>query len=162
MKHIPSEKDLDQKVKLVSIRVTGEYIANIGNKQTISKHYEIDVLVPERYLGSDVKRQTPKTLQSSKEFPDFLFMRTWNVEGQPKKTEKTATRRSLMSARELVRLQKFRREALQEQKSEAARRGMRNDGGVRIGDTTDYGKNGLPPLVEPQFAGEGDDDGGEE
>lgn len=160
MKHIPSEKDLDQKVKLVQIKVTGEYIARIDDKRNTSKHYEIDVLVPERFTLSDVKRQTPKALQSSKDFTDFVFMREFHVaDGNPKKTEKTATRRSLMTPRELVRIQKLRREALEDQKKEAARRGIRTDAGVSLQDDTNYDpKTGLPPLVEPELHGDGDDE----
>lgn len=153
MKHIPTEADLNKKLKLVEITVKGDYIARIDDKRTTSKPYEISVLVPENFTPSDVKRQTPVALKNSKEYSDFVYMRTHeNTGAKPVKTDKTATRKELMSRREIVRIEKLRREAAQMAKQDK----VKAYAGGRVIDTTpdeDLDERGLPPLKEPEYAG---------
>lgn len=145
MRYTPSEKELDGQVKLVEVRVWGDYIARLDEKRRTSKRYEIDVLVPSGYTASDVKRQTPKALMASKEYKDFMVMRTFNQDGKEKKTEKTAKLRDLYSQRDIDRFRKNRSDAEQEQRAEHLARSSRKDG---VGDTTEYeDETGLPRLV---------------
>lgn len=144
MRYVPTEKDLDAKVKLVEIEVYGEYIARIDDKRKTSKRYEIKVLVPEGFNLSDIKRLTPKALMKSPDHGDFVTMRTFErIEKAPKKTDATIKRRDLYTMQELSRFKKVRAEILKSQKDEKS---ARHSGGAM--DTTEYGDDGLPPLVE--------------
>jgi len=148
MRHVPSEKDLDAKVKLVEIEVFGEYIARIDDKRRTSKRYEVKVLVPETFTLSDIKRLTPKTLMTHPAYGDFLTMRTFEkTDKNPRKTDETIKRRDLYNLRELERFKKIRKEVLKAQKEEQGARGVRRDSGVMVGDTSEYGDDGLPPVI---------------
>lgn len=145
-RYIPTEKELKQKVKLVSVPVKGEYIAAIDEKRKVSRRYKVDVLVPEGFNKSDLKRQTPRVLREHKDFIDFVSMRTFFQDGTAKKTEKTIVRQELYSDRELARFAKFRKEAAQDARLEQKARGDLDKG--ISGDTSDYDPDtGLPPVV---------------
>jgi hypothetical protein len=149
MRYIPTEKQLSEKVKLVEITVFGEYIARIDERRKTSKRYEVKVLVQEGYNKSDIKRATPKILITSKDFGDFVSMRTFEQVGTAKKTDKTMVRRDLYTLRELDRFKKLRAEIKKEQDAERKTR-------ARYGDTSEYDeKTGLPPVIN---GGAEDDD----
>lgn len=141
MRYIPTEKQLTEKVKLVEITVFGDYIARIDDRRKTSRRYEVKVLVPEKYTKSDIKRATPKTLLESKEYKDFVSMRTFEQSGAAKKTDKTITRRDLYTMRELERFKKLRSEMLKNKQKESKERRA-------LGDTSDYDETtGLPPVI---------------
>ena len=146
MRAIPSEKDLDNQVKLVEIKVTGEYIARIDDKRRTSRRYEIAINVPEGYSLSDIKRQTPKALMESKEYTDFITMRTFEqAPAKPKKTDKTIRLRDFYSQREIERFSKLRKHVKADKAEEMkARRGSPG----MAADDSDYDpETGLPPLA---------------
>lgn len=139
--HIPTEKELAQKVKLVEVKVRGEYIARIDERRKTSKKYDIVVEAPERFTKSDLKRLTPRALIADDKIQDFVSMRTFDSYGTPKKTNKTMTRRDIYTQRELNRFDKIRREAAKQRRQELIERRT-------LGDTSDYDENtGLPPVI---------------
>lgn len=141
MRYIPTEKQLAEKVKLSEITVTGEYIARIDERRKTSRRYEIKVMVPQDFTKSDIKRLTPKALAVSKEYGDFVSMRTFHQEGPAKKTEKTIVRKDLYREHELARFKKLRTEMQKGRRAEVDER-------KRLGDTTEYDeKTGLPPVI---------------
>lgn len=145
-RYIPTEKELKQKVKLVQISVKGEYMAAIDEKRKVSRRYKVDVLVPEGFTKSDIKRATPKVLREHKDFVDFVMMRTFFQDGVAKKTEKSIVRQELYSDREIARFAKFRKEAAQDLKKERASMGDKERGVP--GDVSEYDPDtGLPPVV---------------
>ncbi len=153
-RYIPTEKELKQRVKLVSVPVKGEYIAAIDEKRKVSRRYKVDVLVPEGFNKSDLKRQTPRILREHKDFVDFVSMRTFYQDGTAKKTEKTIIRCDLYSDREIARFTKFRKEAATDAKRERASMGDKETG--KPGDVSEYDPDtGLPPVVND---GPADDD----
>lgn len=148
MRYIPTERDLNQKVKLISIMVSGQYLARIDERRKTSRPYKVEVLVPEKFTKSDIKRQTPKTLLEHKDFGDFVAIRTYDEDRKTiKKTDKSIARRELYSLRELQRFEKLRAEEDRERKLEMGERKVKNRGGVLVGDTSEYGDDGLPPVV---------------
>ncbi len=140
MRYIPSEKQLSEKVKLVEVKVAGEYIARIDDKRKTSKGYEIVIHVPEKFNKSDIKRATPKALNAK--FPgEFVSMRTFDQVGTSKKVEKTCIRRELYTKRELERFERLRKEIAKGRAGEIATHRA-------LGDTSDYDpKTGLPPVI---------------
>ncbi len=145
-RYIPSEKELRQKVKLVEINVKGAYMAAIDERRKTSRNYKVKVLVPEGFTKSDIKRATPKILAEHKDYPDFVFMRTFVQDGAAKKTDKEIVRRELYSDRELQRFAKFRAEADKDAKQEGKARGNIEKG--IPGDVSDIDPDtGLPPVI---------------
>lgn len=145
-RYIPTEKELKQKVKLVSVPVKGDYIAAIDEKRKVSRRYKVEVMVPEGFTKSDLKRQTPRVLREHKDYVDFVSMRTFYQDGTAKKTEKSITRQDLYSDREIARFTKFRKEAAMDARNEQKARGNLDKG--IAGDTSDYDPDtGLPPIV---------------
>lgn len=146
MKNIPTEKELAIKVKLVEVKVKGRYIARVNEKSTLSKNYEVTVLMPEGFILSDVKRHTPKAIKEK--YEDFVTMRDFYPQDKGKKTDKVVSRRDLYSDYELERFKKIRDE---ERRAQAEEQKMRKRIGVgTAADTSDYdAETGLPPLVEP-------------
>jgi hypothetical protein len=146
MRYIPTEKDLKQKVKLVSVPVKGDYIAAIDERRKTSRRYKVDVMAPEGFTKSDLKRLTPRVLREHKDYGDFVSMRTFYQDGTPKKTEKTVVRGDLYSDREIARFARFRKEFEADAKNEGRARGNLDKG--IPGDTSDYDPDtGLPPVV---------------
>lgn len=147
MRYIPTEKQLKSKVKLVQITVKGEYMAAIDERRKVSRRYKVDVLVPENFTKSDIKRQTPRVLREHKDYGDFVMMRTFHQEGTiAKKTDKTITLADLYSDRELARFAKFRKEAEADARTEKKARGDLDKG--IPGDTSDIDPDtGLPPVI---------------
>lgn len=147
MRYIPTEKELSKKVKLVEVPVKGSYWAGTGDGNRRKKNYKIAVLVQEDFTKSDLKRATPKALEESDEFSDFIYMRTFEQDGTPKKTTKTAALRDLYSERELRRFAKLRDEAKEDAREENKYRGDIAKG--IAGDTTEYDPDtGLPPVID--------------
>lgn len=145
-RYIPTEKELKARVKLVSVPVKGEYMAAIDEKRKVSRRYKVDVLVPEGFTKSDLKRLTPRVLREHKDYVDFVMMRTFYQDGTAKKTEKTMVRADLYSDREIARFTKFRKEQAADGKRERAAMGDRDAG--KPGDTSEYDPDtGLPPVV---------------
>jgi hypothetical protein len=145
MRYIPTEKQLKSKVKLVSVPVKGEYTAAIDEKRKVSRRYKVDVLVPEGFTKSDLKRQTPRVLAEHKDYVDFVFMRTFFQDGTAKKTDKTIVLAELYSDRELERFSKFRKEADMDKRNEQKARGNLDKG--IPGDVSDIDPDtGLPPV----------------
>jgi hypothetical protein len=158
MRYIPTEKQLKAKVKLVQISVKGEYMAAIDERRKVSRRYKVDVLVPENFTKSDIKRQTPRVLAEHKDYGDFVFMRTFFQDGPAKKTDKTKVLADLYSDRELARFGKFRKEAAIDAKKENAARGDIDKG--KPGDVSEIDPDtGLPPVIND---GPEDEDGDEE
>jgi hypothetical protein len=147
MRYIPTEKDLAKKIKLVQIKVKGSYVAAIDERRKTKRNYSVEVMVPEGFNKSDIKRATPKVLMEHKDYPDFVFMRTFMHDGSAvKKTDKTITMRDLYSDRELERFKKFRAEVAKDKASEKKGRGDL-DRGIP-GDTSDIDPDtGLPPVI---------------
>ncbi len=144
MRSIPTEKQLQQKVKLVEVAVKGEYIARIDERRRTSRRYEIKVLVPEGFNKSDLKRATAKTLLEHKDFEDFITMRTFEQSGKATATKETRKLADFYNMRELERMKRARQKELQE---DAKERGDAKLG--KSGDTSDYDdKTGLPALIE--------------
>lgn len=145
MRNIPTEAYLNQKVKLVLLRVKGDYIARIDERRRTSRRYEVDIHVPEGFTPSEVKRATPRVLLEHKDYGDFITMRTFEFEGKGKKTDRTAQRKDFYREKDLRRFAKLREEAARE----LAARGKRyEDGGVALADTTEYDdETGLPPVI---------------
>lgn len=145
-RYIPTEKELKQRVKLVTVPVKGEYMAAIDEKRKVSRRYKVDVLVPEGFTKSDLKRLTPRVLREHKDYVDFVMMRTFFQDGVAKKTEKTMIRGELYSDRELARFAKFRKEQASDIKRERSSLGDKDTG--KPGDVSEYDPNtGLPPVV---------------
>lgn len=145
-RYIPTKADLARKVNLVEITVTGEFIGRIDEKRKTSYPYKIQVLVPEKFNGSDIKRLTAKALLHDEKYPNFIAMRTWSHDGKSKKTDQKIVRSELYSQRELERFDKVRREIEKNARDEVKERGR---AGIGIAeDTSDYGDDGLPPLIE--------------
>lgn len=145
-RYIPSESDLKKRVKMVKIYVKGEYMAAIDERRKVSRRYRVDVLVPENFTKSDIKRLTPRVLAEHPDYGDFVFMRTFHQDGKPAKSEKTMVMANLYSDRELARFAKIRKD---EQKEKAAeKKAMGNvDEGIP-GDISEYDPDtGLPPVI---------------
>jgi hypothetical protein len=149
MRYIPTEKELKQRVKLVEVQVKGEYMAAIDEKRKVSRRYVVKVLVPEGFNKSDLKRQTPRVLREHKDYVDFVMMRTFHQDGAAKKTDKTIVRADLYSDRELLRFEKFRKDAAMDAKKEKLAQGN-VDRGVP-GDVSEYDPDtGLPPVINDE------------
>lgn len=146
MRYIPTEKDLNTTVKLVDVKVKGRYIARLNEKATVSRNYEIQVLLPEGFTLSDVKRQTPKVLKEKLE--DFLTMRDFYPQDKGKKTDKTVKRRDLYTEFELERFAKLRADAKKAEREEANIRRLQAGQTGIAGDTSEYDpETGLPPVI---------------
>lgn len=146
MRYIPSEKDLKKRVKLVQIKVKGQYMAAIDERRKVSRNYAVDVMVPENFTKSDIKRLTPRVLAEHKDYGDFVFMRTFHQDGNPKKSDKTILMADLYSERQLRQFSKFRKEAAQDAKKESSAKGD-IDLGIP-GDVSEYDPDtGLPPVI---------------
>lgn len=139
MRYIPTDSDLKKQVSLVEIEVSGEYIARIDEKRRTTRSYKIKVLVPQGYNKGDIKRLTPRQLMKDKE-GDFIALRTFEETGGPKKTEKKAALSTLYSSRELARFSKLNGEFKKERDRESDER-------RQLGDTSQYGNDGLPPVI---------------
>lgn len=145
-RYIPTEKQLKSKVKLVQIKVKGSYIAAIDERRKTARNYSVDVLVPEGYTKSEIKRLTPRVLREHKDFPDFVSMRTFQQDGTAKKTEKTIVLAELYSDRELARFSKFRKEVDADARADKKSRGNIEKG--IPGDVSDIDPDtGLPPVI---------------
>ena len=144
MRYIPTDRELRQKVRLVEIKVEGSYIAAIDERRKVSRKFKVEVLVPENFTKSDVKRLTPHVLMEHKEYPDFVTMRTFEQKGPIKKTDKTVLLSELYSDRELTRMKRARaRRADDDDGDEAMPRVSAN-----VADTTEYDPDtGLPPFI---------------
>lgn len=111
MDKIPSVADLEKYIKMVEIGVTGDYIARIDEKRKTTKKFSIQVLVPENFTRSDVKRQTALALQKSEKHEDFIMMRTHEYDGKaPKKSEVKKKRKEMFTERDLARFTRLRSE----------------------------------------------------
>lgn len=144
MRSIPTEKQLQAKVKLVEVTVKGEYIARIDERRRTSRRYTVKVLVPEGFNKSDLKRATAKTLLEHKDFEDFITMRTFEQSGKPVPSKETRKLADFYSMRELERMKRGR---AQELKDELKDRGNTRLG--KSGDTSEYEEStGLPALIE--------------
>jgi hypothetical protein len=151
MLHVPTEKELNARVKLVEVTVRGDYIARIDEKRKTTRPYTIKVKVPEGFSRSDVKRLTPPALRDSEKHPDFIIMRTHTCDGKATPTKETIKRRDLYTAHDLARFERVRVQALKEGRNEQALRNHQRAAGG-ISDTSDYDpRTGLPPLVEPEL-----------
>lgn len=145
MRYIPSTRELNQSVKVVEVPIKGDYFARIDEKRITVRQYKVTVLLPEDFTMSDIKRAAPQAVYEAKE--DFKQIRTYHQDGKPTKTSKTMKRRDLYTARELARFDRLRKEYSAEGVKEAGERTVRRRGGVMVGDTTEYGENGLPPVI---------------
>ena len=141
--HIPTEKELNENLKLVEVQVKGLYIAMLDEKRRCSRTYKTKVLVPTKFNKSDLKRMTPKVLMD--ELDDFVSMRTFEqADAKVVKTDKTMKRRDMYSAIELQRFERLRNEELRLKRAREA------GGEVRSGiqDNTEYDPDtGLPPVI---------------
>ncbi len=146
MREIPTEKELESKVRCVEVPVRGEYIAMIDERRKTSRRYEIKVIVQESFNKSDLKRQTAKALIEHKDYEDFVTMRTFEQNGKPVPSKETRKLRDFYSMREIERLKRARAQEFREEEDE---RSVKARGGVLGGDTTEYNKKtGLPELIE--------------
>lgn len=126
--------------------VVGEYIARIDERRRTSRRYKVKVKVREGFNLGDLKRATAKHLVEDKAYEDFITMRTFQQDGKATATKETAKLKSFYSEYELSRIERLRKDSLREEQKE---RTMRNEGGVKIGDTTEYEEaTGLPALIE--------------
>jgi hypothetical protein len=143
MRFIPTAKQLSEKLKLVEVTVHGEFIARIDDKRKTSKGYKLSVFVPEKFNKGDLKRATPRAL--AEKYPgEFVSMRTFEQVGAPKKSDKTALRSSIYSAREIERFAKLRKEMI----AAASKKRTVYENGILVEDSSDVDPNtGLPPVI---------------
>lgn len=104
--YIPSEKELEQTVKLVEVNVEGEYIARIDEKRKTTRAYKVTVQVQEGHNKSDIKRLVPAAIREKHE--DFVSMRTFYPKGKPKATSEKCKLKDLYNDMELARFAKQR------------------------------------------------------
>lgn len=148
MRYIPTEKELRQKVKCVSVKVTGQYIAMIDERRRTSRKYDVSVVVPEKFTSADLKRATAKTLLEHPDMGDFVTMRTF--ERADNKVVPVKEPRQLSDFYSLRALDRMKRQREAEAKEESKARGN-VDKGIS-GDTSEYNpRTGLPDLVEPEL-----------
>lgn len=103
---IPSDKELNSKVKMLEIDVTGEYLAQLDERRRASRAYKIKVRVPEGYTTAHVKHLTPLALREKND--DFMGMRTFKVVGKPVATKDTMILKDLYTTAQLRRFAKKR------------------------------------------------------
>lgn len=133
MRKTPTEGQLESRIKLVEAKVTGTYIARIDERRKTVRQYEIVVMLPEKWDLGFAKRLTAKALMESKEYPDVVAMRTYEVQGVPKKTDKTAKLKEMYDIHTLERY---------------ARINKQKASGVVPADADEMEDDGsLPPLV---------------
>lgn len=148
MSYIPTEKELKKTVKLVEVKVTGTYIARIDERRRTTRKFDVAVLVPEKFDAADVKRLTARALLEDPDLGDFMTMRTHTMTGKPKKTAQTAVLEDMYSERELIWFRKKNAELQKERAAEAAYGKLHGiDGGGSMVDSTEYGDDGLPPVI---------------
>jgi hypothetical protein len=139
-----SEQELDKTVKVLSQKVQGEYIARIDDKRKTTRGYEVEIEVPDGFNLSHVKTATRQALAESKDYPDFVYMRTFECAGNAKDSTKRSPLRKVLSREKLALNKRFQERALRE--AAKNKKSARKVGGV-IEDESDYDANGLPPVI---------------
>lgn len=143
---IPSEKELNSKVKMVEVQVTGLALVYLDEKRRASRPYTAKVLVPENYTPAHIKYLTPDKLRET--MPEFWGMRTFKVVGKPAATKETRILKELYTEGQLKR---FAKKRLKRNEAERRARKMYQDAHGSM-----EGYNYDPDTDMPRFADSGD------
>jgi hypothetical protein len=156
---IPSDKELNSKVKMVQVEVEGQYLAQLDERRRTSRTYKIKVLVPEGFTMAHVKHLTPLALREAKD--DFMGMRTFKVLGKPAATKESIILKELYTE---FQLRRFAKKRLKRAVAEKAARQRYFDAnstleGFTYDADTDMPKFAHDPAIDGP--GGGDADAGE-
>lgn len=137
-----TEKQLNEKVAVVEVPVSGRYIAMIDDKRKTVRDYKIMLQLPKDWDKTDVKNMTPLALSKSNDYEDFFALKTHyeDKDGQLP-TDKKMKRKEFMTERML---RKNARAMERLRKAEASEMRER----ASLGDTSEYDpRTGLPYVV---------------
>lgn len=155
-----TEEELNEAVKAVTIRVGGKYTKRgEQRKEVYEDDYEADIVVPEKFAMGHVKLQVNRYI---KEKLKGIRARTFEVDTTvaPKPAEGKFKARDFISHQGILDNESAKRLHLERQRKRELERKMREDGTYQppeFSDTTNYGDDGLPPVVNEReaFASEG-------
>lgn len=154
---IPSEKELNSKVKMLEVDVEGQYLAQLDERRRASRQYKIKVRVPEGYTAAHVKHLTPLALRAK--FDDFMGMRTFKVTGKPVATKDTMVLKDLYTESQMKR---FAKKRLKRAVAERAARQRYHDAngtleGYSYDPDTDMPKFAHDPAIDGTGGGDADE-----